>query len=149
MASGILLITTAPWSATERLAGAMAGAGVTVDAVHPPGHALSYSRYVRRHFFYNGMAPLFFIRRAIAQRLQRFDAHRRILITTRRQNQCVPHLFVSRRGFQRFQAIQPHARVKAFSIHNDIGQHAPHIAVLHVSRKHQRLFRTHLQLHIR
>jgi hypothetical protein len=65
MTPGILLITTVPWSAAERLAGAFATAGVATDAAYPIGHALAHSRHVRRHFRYNGFAPLASIRRAI------------------------------------------------------------------------------------
>jgi len=67
MTLGILLIATAPWSAVERLAGAMADTGVAVDALYPSGHALAHCRHVRRHFRYSGLAPLNCIRRAIAK----------------------------------------------------------------------------------
>src|SRR6266478_2794535 len=48
---------------------------------------------------------------------------------------------------QSIQAIDAHAGLEAVAILHDVGEHAPHVAVINVSGKHERLLCAELQLH--
>lgn len=57
MTESVLLVTTVPYSAAARLAGAFASLGCRVEAVFPHGHPLGCSRYVAATHRYSALAP--------------------------------------------------------------------------------------------
>ncbi len=83
----------------------------------------------------------------VAQRFQRLHAHGGILILAGRGHQCPPDLLIGHAGLQCIQAINAHAGIEAVAIFHDVGEHPPHVAVINVSGKHERLLRAELQLH--
>ena len=56
MKAKVLLVTTVPYSAAARLAGAFAVLGASVEAVFPSGHPLAVSRYVDHAYRYRPLA---------------------------------------------------------------------------------------------
>jgi formate-dependent phosphoribosylglycinamide formyltransferase (GAR transformylase) len=62
----ILLVTTVPYSAAARLAGALAGFGCRVEALFPRDHPLAHSRHVAAAHRYLALSPRRALEQAIA-----------------------------------------------------------------------------------
>ena len=58
MKPSVLIVTTARWFPTARLAVALANAGFTVDAVCPSNHPITKTDAVRRIYNYDGLDAL-------------------------------------------------------------------------------------------
>jgi len=84
--------------------------------------------------------------RDLAQRFQCLHSHRRVLILARRFHHRASNVRILHAYFQRFDAIQPQARIKSVAVRHHIRQHVPHIVIIQASRQSDRLFRAQLHL---
>jgi hypothetical protein len=67
MPATVLLVTTMDWPFSAQLAAAFTSVGARVEALCPPGRALSLSRFPKRFHRYQTLAPDASLSRAIAQ----------------------------------------------------------------------------------
>jgi Carbamoyl-phosphate synthase L chain, ATP binding domain len=65
LAHTVLVVTTARWFSTARLAIALSKAGYNVEVVCPPGHSIGKTSAVQRTYKYDGLTPLMSITDAI------------------------------------------------------------------------------------
>ena len=84
----------------------------------------------------------------IAQRFQRFQANRRILILAGCIQQRLTNIGVSRVRLQRLQAIEPHTGIKAIATLNYVGDHAADIGIVQAAGDFDGLFRVQFHAHV-